>query len=179
MAGQLVQALLGLDQLVVGGQAGALALDRVDGVQQGRRQAVEVVLQQIVGCTVTHGPDGGVFADLAGDEDEGQQQSALLQRLQHLQAGEARQVVVRDDGVPGAIQRGQHGRQGVQPFHLDLEPGAGQLGEDELMVELGILDMQHAQDAGRPLHTRNRHGGAVCRRPRAMGRRHTRRESDR
>mmetsp|Transcript_22150 Transcript_22150/g.87277 ORF Transcript_22150/g.87277 Transcript_22150/m.87277 type:complete len:318 (-) Transcript_22150:81-1034(-) len=48
VAGELVQALLGLDQLQIRRTPGALVFDRTDRVQQRRRQAVEIVLQQIV-----------------------------------------------------------------------------------------------------------------------------------
>ena len=69
----------------------------------GRRQPREVVLHDVVVRAGTHRRDGGVFADRAGDEYEGQIWMLLANDRQRLGAAEARHRVVGDDQVPLAV----------------------------------------------------------------------------
>jgi len=53
--------------------------------------------------------------------------------------------VIADDQIPAlALERGQHGRGGVDPLERRLVPPALELAHEQQRVLLGVLDKQHA-----------------------------------
>jgi two-component system chemotaxis response regulator CheY len=114
----------GVLQLAVGAWRARWVVVGGDGVFHRRRQPRQVVLEQVVAGAVAHGLHRRVLADLARHQDEGQQVlPALAQDLQRLQAGEARQVEVRQPPCarwcPSPEERRlQRGRGGGRPGRL-------------------------------------------------------------
>ena len=83
----------GAEALVALAGVGELAFD-------GREQALEVALKDVVVGAGAHGIDGGDFVDGAGDDDEGKIDAAVLDDLQGVARAEAGQRVVGYDEVP-------------------------------------------------------------------------------
>ena len=52
--------------------------------RHGGRQARQLVLHDVVVGAGLHGRDGGIFADAARDNEEGNVQAALLEQFQRL-----------------------------------------------------------------------------------------------
>ena len=78
------------------GEVGDLSL-ALQGAHDGGAKAVEPPLQDIVGGALFHHGGGRFLADGAGDHDEGNAQSPLLQQLERPQSAELRQGVVGQD----------------------------------------------------------------------------------
>ena len=112
-----------------------------------RHQPRQVVLLQVVGGAVAHRLDRGVLADLAGDEDEGHVARIRLQQLERDQAAEARHVVVGDDDVPGLGERLEEVGLGLDPARMRHDAAARQVRQQQLVVELGVLEMEDPEDA--------------------------------
>ena len=134
-------------------------------MQHRRHQARQVVLQQIVAGAVAHRLDGGVLADLAGQQDERDQPAALLQQLQRHQAGEARQVEVREDHVPRLEQRIAVLGLALHAPHDAGDAAAPQVGQRQFVIQFRILDVQYAQ---RHRAAGGGHGPKYRRSPRAL-----------
>ena len=142
---QFMQPLLRFAQLLIGAQPRTPRFAGLHGVQQRRHQARQVVLEQVVAGAIAHGFDRGVFADLAGHQDERDVASTGHQQIERHQTGEARQVVVGHDRVPGLVERQQKVGLVVDAPGRDIQPAALQMRQRELMVELGVFQMQQSQ----------------------------------
>jgi len=87
---------------------------------------------------------------LASDRKAIKSSSALragvAQHRQRIQPREARQVVVRQDGIPGLGQRGLEFARRFDSARLHRQPGPAQLGQRQFVVGVGILDVEDAQE---------------------------------
>ena len=142
---QLVQPLLRFTQLTIGMQARAAGFAGLDRLHQGGYQTRQIVLQQVVAGAVAHGLDGGVLADLARHQDEGNVGASGHQQVQRHQTGKAGKVVVGHDHIPGLVERAQKVGLGVHPARDDRHVATLQMRQRELVVNLGILQMQQSQ----------------------------------
>jgi hypothetical protein len=165
MLGKLVQALLRRHQVTVGLDAGALGLGGIDRVQQRRHEPGEVALLEVVARAVSHRLDRGLVADLARDEDERNVARARLQQLEREQAGKARQVVVGHHHVPGLDERFEEGVLGIDPARLRDEAAAHEVGQEQFVIELRVLEMKDPKHAVPGLRRHGVEYGAGLRAP--------------
>ncbi len=162
MLRQFGQPLARLRQLLVGHLARETRLVRVDRVFDGGRQAGEVGLEQVVAGAVAHGGHRHVLADLARDQDEGQRALERLDDVERRQAGKAGHVEIGQHDVPAFLERGPERRLGIDPGRLHLDAATAQMGHLELMVELGVLQVQHAQGGAAGWRGVGWHGASVA-----------------
>src|SRR5215203_205266 len=102
----------------------------------------EVVLHEVVVGTSLHGRDGGILADLAAHDDEGQIHEALApEQPQRRRRAEGRHGVVGDDEVPTCpIEGGLHILRSVYPLPRGVVPALAQHPQEEQGVVLRVLD---------------------------------------
>ena len=116
----------------------------------GRHEAPQVILQDVVGGARPHGSYGHVLADGPRHDDRRQVGVELVDHRQSVQGAEARQHVVEQRHVPAALgERFAERRLGLHAAPLDLEPAAPQLAEQELRVVGRVFNAQDG-DAHRP-----------------------------
>ena len=70
----------------------------------GRHEAREARLQNVVRCAASHRVDGRIFADHAADDDQGDARANALRHGQGLQSVELRQLVVGENEVEAALR---------------------------------------------------------------------------
>ena len=105
-----------------------------EGMRHRLAQTCHPVFQQIIGGALLHALDGNLFADAAGDDNERDIETALLQQLQGAQRAKLWQAVIGQNQVEGRIKR-----RNVVGFRLDAPPVGGEAGSPQLMqYELGI-----------------------------------------
>ena len=91
------------------------------GPADGGRQPIRLLLEQIIGRAGLQAFNRRLFADGAGNEDERNIRIFFPHHGQRIQAGERRQVIVRNNGVKRTgIQCGLKRRAVADAFHLDV-----------------------------------------------------------
>ena len=159
---QFGQPLARRRELGVGEHARLVVAVGLDRIAHRRGQARQVVLQQIVRRAVAHRGHRGVLADLARQQHERQHRPFALEQLERLCAGEPGHVEVRQHHVPRPPgQRLAETVFGVDPHRLYLEARSFELRARQLMVDLGVFQVQHAQHlvrATRVAFRRRSHG---------------------
>jgi hypothetical protein len=114
-----------------------------EGLADGRSEPAEAVLEQVIAGAVLHGLDGGVFADGAGDDDEGDVQAALVEQLQGGEGVELGHAVVGEDDVRGRIEPGQKLRARGATVAPDRQARPPQLMKHEVGVGFAVFEDQH------------------------------------
>src|SRR5215217_7600828 len=106
----------------------------------------EVVLHKVVVGSGFHGRDGGVLADLTAHDDERQVHKTLApEQPERGRRAEGRHAMVGDDEVPTApVERGLHGRRGVDPLPGGVVSAPAQAPHQECGIVLGVLDEQYS-----------------------------------
>ncbi len=138
---RLFFAQLGFGAPVLGAQAAVAQL----ALHRGG-QPLEVLLDQIVGGAGAHRLHRGLFADGAGDDDEGNIELGLLHQLQRSTRAEARHAVIREDQVPAAPRQSRRKcLGGVDALELRIGKGPLQLGGHQQEVVFRILGDQDMQ----------------------------------
>ena len=146
MIRQRAQLLLRPGQSPLGRTAAGAAAGGVDGVGQCGAQAGQTALDEIVIGAGPHGRNGGVLADHAGDDDEGQIGRQFALHAQCVIAGEAGQVVVGNNGVPMVLTQGYAQRYlGFDPFADAVKLLPGECCDQQLEVGFHIFDHQDSQ----------------------------------
>ncbi len=159
---QVHQFVLGAGALAPLGRLPHLALD-------GRNQAREVGLHEVIVGAGAHDFHGGFLADAARDDDEGHVRGVAPRGLQRPQAVKMRQTEIRQDDVP--VFPGQRGRVSLGGLHLRprrLVAAAPEQAHDDGGVVVVVLHDQHAQrtprgnprDPGRTLFRLDVGGGS-------------------
>ena len=97
---------------------------------------------------LAHGFDGQVFANGAGDENEGDVEAVGAQPLQGFYAIEARQGVVGEDNIQPRVEGGVEGFGGLYPLPVQHEARSPQFTNNEFSVVGLIFDHQHPQVLG-------------------------------
>src|SRR5829696_1405933 len=135
--------LLGLPALATHLSVPELPLD-------GAVEPGEVILHEVVLGTGFHGRDGCVLPDPAAHYDERHVYKPLTsEQTERRQRAEVRHGMVGDDEIPTAsIERGLHGRRGVDPLPVRVVPTPAQHPHQEQGVVFGVLDEQDSE-----LHT--------------------------
>ena len=144
--------LLALAQLGLGQLAPRPLGGLRHGAQDGRRQPLAVLLEDIVRRARLEALDGGEFADGAGQQDERRERQFFAHQLERLDAGEIRQPEIGQDQVPLFL---------FQQLEKILAPGrqrnrrrhalVRKLVADELRVSRIVFQVQ---DAERLVHGR-------------------------
>ncbi len=111
-----------------------------------RHEARQVPFHQVIVRPRLHGGYREVFADLAGDDDEGDVLPAFVQDMQGAERVEGRHPVIGYHHVPLVVlQRPAHPLRGLDAPVLQLIAAAYQLAYQEQAVFQGILDKQNLQ----------------------------------
>jgi hypothetical protein len=129
--------------------AGQVALPPDRGLAQfpldGRRQPREVVLHDVVVRARPHRGDGGVFADRAGDKNEGQIRMLFADDRQRLGAAESGHGVIGDYEIPLAlVQLAAQRLRVLDSTREDVVAGSVQRTLDQGRIILRVLDLQEA-----------------------------------
>jgi len=121
----------------------------------GRNQAGELALDDVVVRPGLHRLHRRVLADVSGDDDERQVARALLHDFQRAQPRESGHAVVGNDDVPRRlIERREHLLLGLDARVLHFVAAAPQFRQQQQHVVFAVLDEQHAQRFGRIVHLR-------------------------
>jgi hypothetical protein len=116
-------------------------------------QARQVVLHHVVLGAGPHGGHGGLLAEGAGDEDEGQVGVVGADDLQRPVAPEAGHGVVGEDDVPGALgEGGAHGRLVGHPLPAGPEAGGLQVVQQQQGIVFRILGDETVEGNAFGLH---------------------------
>jgi len=142
----MLDGVHGLPGLLGGAPLLAAQLGALDGAPHGRRQAREVVLEDVVDGAGGDGRHGGVFADGAGDGDGGHVGGRLGEHGERLRATETGQVVVDQRELPALADEGLAQRGfGLHAVPVRFDAGLAQAPEHELSVVGAVFDEQDAQ----------------------------------
>jgi hypothetical protein len=112
----------------------------------GRAEAREVVLHHVIVGAGFHGGDGGIVSDVAGNDNEGQVEAAVLDQGEGGQAVEMRHDVVGNHQVPGLLIQGRaHGFAGFDAMADRVIAAALQFYFQQGGIIFRILNDEHLQ----------------------------------
>src|SRR5438876_5905047 len=144
-----LQPAVGVPQRLLRGAAIGPLKAVVQGAGDDRRKALEPFLHHVIGGARFEALDGAFLSERAGDEDEGDFQSALPQQPKRAQPVEIRKIVVGEDQLEfRAIQRSLEFLPGLHLLPVAFVAGGLQLPYFELGVEGIVLENQEFERRG-------------------------------
>ena len=106
MLGERAEIFFAADEFGFGAGAMLAFLGFLHGAADGGREALEFVFQDVIGGAATEALDGGVFADGAGNQDEGGVGILFADGVQGLQAVAGGQRIIGEDEVEPVFVEG-------------------------------------------------------------------------
>ena len=130
----------------------ALLLDAVllllQRLPDGRPEAGQSILEEVVGRPAPHGLDGRLLLDGPADDEEGDVQALLLHEVERLQSVEPRQRVVGEDDVDLRAEVGDELLPVVYDVQACVIARLGQFEFDERGVVRVVFQQENAQRNG-------------------------------